>query len=93
MWVAIRTFFLMVFGNPITKAVLRTATQDILNVGVVAIQASVVAMQEAEKMDAKGTDKLNYVVDRVKNDIQDAPKAVLTNVVTSAYRAFMDKGE
>jgi len=57
------------------------------------VKAAAVAIPEAVSRDGKGTDKLNYVVDKLKEEVADLPKAILTNVVTSVYRSLNEKGE
>lgn len=92
MWLAIRTFISMLWMSPITKAVVASTVKDLTLAGSNVLMAAVPAIQQAAAMEnTKGTDKLNYVVDKLKDEITDLPKDVMTNVVTSVYRAYVQK--
>lgn len=93
MWMVIKSFFQMLFANQVVKAAATVAVQDILTAGVNVVKAVAVAIPEADKLQMKGTDKLAYVVTEIKEEVQDLPTDMLTNVVTSVYRSLSTQGE
>jgi len=93
MWTAFRAFFMVLWGNVLVKAAVTTVVNDITIASSNVLKASVPIIIEASKLDMKGTDKLNYVVDKLKEEVADLPKAILTNVVTSVYRSLDKKGD
>jgi len=91
MFLAIKTFFAMLWMSPITKAVVASTVKDLTVAGANELNAAIPAIQQAAAMDVKGTDKLSFVVDKLRDEVDDLPKDMLTNVVTSVYRAYVQK--
>jgi hypothetical protein len=93
MWALIKNFLSLLWANPVVRATATVAMKDIVTAGANVVKAAAVAIPEAATMEGKGTDKLNFVVDKLKDEVVDLPKAMLTNVVTSVYRSLNEEGK
>jgi hypothetical protein len=91
MWGMIKAFMSLLWANPVVRNVATVAMKDVALAGANVVKAAAVAIPEASQMEGKGTDKLNFVVDRLRDEVAYLPKAMLTNVVTSVYRALEQK--